>query len=161
MQSITYNVGEDLMDAFILNLKDVSWWVSVVVVGLLISLLAAYVKTGVDTIFSRFSSAWKKRVEQSANKRLAQVSELIKNDRARISWAANINWLMLRAISYKLFALLIMTMLVSWPSGEYFGAVILTLGGMTILMLAMSIAHSNQAISLKKILDESEDNSGS
>lgn len=145
------------MDAFIVNLKDVSWWVSVVVVGLLISLLAAYMKSGVDTVLSRFSSVWKKRVEQKENKRLVQVSELAKDERARIKCSANINWLMLRAISYKLFALLVMTMLTAWPSGEYFGFVILFLGAMTILTLAMAMAYNNQATSLKRMLDEAED----
>src|SRR5437879_5677234 len=41
------------------------WWLSVVVVGIIINLASAYLKSPLDTFLSSFSARWKARVERN------------------------------------------------------------------------------------------------
>ena len=55
------------------NLSSVGWWISVVLVGLLINLVSAYIKSPIDKLGSKLSSAWRHRTEQSALRLIAAV----------------------------------------------------------------------------------------
>jgi hypothetical protein len=64
------------MEEFFKSLTSPVWWLSVVIVGVIISVVGAYLKVWIDKFFSLLSSAWKLRVEQEklkANELLQQV----------------------------------------------------------------------------------------
>lgn len=61
-----------------------AWWVSVVIVGLLINLLSAYLKPPIDSLGSRLSSSWKARSERSRLRLMAAVSRAV-NDPSYLS----------------------------------------------------------------------------
>jgi len=72
------------MEEFFKSLTSPVWWLSVVIVGVIISVVGAYLKVWIDNFFSLLSSAWKLRVEQEnlkANELLQQVQN---NDRTLI-----------------------------------------------------------------------------
>ncbi|MFJ4349595.1 hypothetical protein ACIPZ5_01700 [Pseudomonas sp. NPDC089428] len=144
------------MEAFVENLTSTYWWASVVIVGLLISVFAAYVKSGIDSVFGRFSDVWKNRTE----KKLARFEELVvtlaASESEKIKTLAQINANLLRALISMMLAVLTMTMLVSWPVNEYIRIIILLLGGFAILMLASALARISKADDLQKALSAAE-----
>jgi hypothetical protein len=64
------------MTEFLQSTLTVNWWLSVVVVGLLINLLSAYLKAPLDAVGSRFFSFWRRRLEE-AEKRWRLDAELL------------------------------------------------------------------------------------
>ena len=52
------------MDEFVKSLSSLSWWLSVVVVGILINLVSAYLKPRIDHRLLLTSSWWRKRSQE-------------------------------------------------------------------------------------------------
>lgn len=144
------------MEAFVENLKDASWWASVVIVGLLISVFAAYIKSGIDSVLGRFSSVWKSRTDKKLARFEARVATLAASEPEKIKAMAQINTHLLRAVINMVLSVLILTMLVNWPSTEYIRIVVLGLGGIAILMLASALARTSKADDLQKVLSAAE-----
>jgi hypothetical protein len=49
------------------NFVDPSWWISVVLFGVVISVIGAYVKSLIDTLLAKVSDSYRKRVEEQSN----------------------------------------------------------------------------------------------
>lgn len=143
------------MGSFYANLTDASWWVSVVFVGLIIGVLGAYAKNWTDAVIGYFSNAWRKRVSNNKLKRQEQIERLVNDEVAQLKILAKVNYLSIRAVTNKIFSLMGMVMLTSWPVMEM-RILLVVLGGLTILSLSMAIAHGSQAIKLKSLLEEAE-----
>lgn len=58
-----------------------SWWISVVVAGLLVNLASAYLKPRVDRALLRGSSWWRSRSAARIAERDARVADMARNDR--------------------------------------------------------------------------------
>ncbi|CEO39091.1 hypothetical protein [Photobacterium kishitanii] len=69
------------MDEFFKSLTSPVWWISVVVVGILVSVIAAYIKESIDKILSSIFKAWKLNVEQRKNKHIELVKKVQECDR--------------------------------------------------------------------------------
>jgi hypothetical protein len=64
------------MEEFINNLSSPSWWIGVVVIGILLNLLSDYLRQSLDKGSSRISRWWANRSEQSRRKRNEQLDVL-------------------------------------------------------------------------------------
>jgi flagellar biosynthesis protein FlhB len=71
------------MNEFTNNLTSFSWWLGVVVVGLLINLVSAYLKSPIDNLGSKFSTSWRNRTLRSREKFKLDVDKAIKDQNWR------------------------------------------------------------------------------
>lgn len=82
------------MRSLLNSLGSPSWWVSVVVVGILINLVSAYLKPRIDLSWSDLYSRWRirKNTKESARRQLidAQVMELRENPHKQVLLALRI-----------------------------------------------------------------------
>lgn len=68
---------------FFLNDVDSSyWWLSVVLVGLIINVASSYLKKFLDTAISKISETWKIRVEKKLKNKQKLISKLKQCDRS-------------------------------------------------------------------------------
>lgn len=64
------------MEEIISELASPKWWVSVVVAGIVINLVAAYIKPSFDKVFSSFSSWWRNRTNSKNEEREKYIKKL-------------------------------------------------------------------------------------
>ena len=64
------------MDEFLKTLGSLYWWLSVVLVGFMLNLLAAYAKDPTDRLASALSRSWRQRSERSQRERNALIGIL-------------------------------------------------------------------------------------
>ena len=64
------------MRDFFKNLSSVYWWISVVVVGVVINVASAYLKTRLDTRLSKLSVWWRNKSEAQKGRRDEEVKKL-------------------------------------------------------------------------------------
>jgi uncharacterized membrane protein YraQ (UPF0718 family) len=64
------------MKDFITNISSLYWWISVVIVGILINLSSAYLKNKLDSSFYSASSWWRERSVAQKSKRRKELEEL-------------------------------------------------------------------------------------
>lgn len=98
------------MEKFILNLSSPSWWISVVLVGVIVSVLGAFLKDYVEKIMSILFENWTKR--QISNKEFYenQIVMLIKDSDMRAKYRFEV----LRSLVISLiFTLLSITIFIS------------------------------------------------
>jgi hypothetical protein len=80
------------MSEFLNNLSSAGWWMSVVIAGLLINLVSAYIKPLIDRLGSKLSSAWRNRTARATRRLIAAVN-------AAVTDPANLTHLQFRALS--------------------------------------------------------------
>ena len=68
------------MDEFANSVSSLSWWLGVVVVGIVLNVVAAYLKPRLDKLFSTMSSSWRNRSEKRFSERKRLADEL-RNDK--------------------------------------------------------------------------------
>ena len=107
-------VNPKFMSDFINNLSSIYWWISVVIVGILINLLSAYLKVKLDSSLSRVSSWWRNKSEARKAQRLKDLARLRNDSQEQMK-------LMLSILRYRITSIM------------YF------LWGVTIIVLAISI----------------------
>jgi hypothetical protein len=61
---------------FINSLSTLSWWLSVVFVGIALNILSAYLKFSIDKLLSKVSTTWSARTASQKHFRLIKVEEL-------------------------------------------------------------------------------------
>lgn len=64
------------MESFLENVKSLSWWISVVLVGIVLSWIAAYLKAGTDRLGSTVSRDWRGYTAARAAARAAYIQHL-------------------------------------------------------------------------------------
>jgi hypothetical protein len=64
------------MKEFFNNLTSISWWIGVVIVGILINLVSAYIKSKLDSRLSKASTWWQKRSLAHEEKRRKELQKL-------------------------------------------------------------------------------------
>ncbi|QVN19289.1 hypothetical protein [Burkholderia pyrrocinia] len=74
------------MDDFLQNLHSPYWWLSVVTVGILLSIVAAYATRGLDRLFLYFGKKWADRSEKSKDKFARTVAALQQSSEARAAY---------------------------------------------------------------------------
>jgi hypothetical protein len=64
------------MEIYANTILNVKWWMGVVVVGLVLSLAASYLRTWIDQGLSAVSKRWAERTERSKAERATHVQHL-------------------------------------------------------------------------------------
>ena len=73
-----------MVEQILSNLSSPDWWIGVVMVGVIISLCAAYLKPLLDKVFSSMSSYWRMRVEKKEQQLKPEIEHLSNSENARI-----------------------------------------------------------------------------
>lgn len=94
------------MKEFLSNLGSSYWWISVVIVGILINVSSFYLTRKLDKRLSNISSWWRKKSEEKNARRLKEIEELRDNSDEQIFLAFKITQLQMKAIMYFIFAVL-------------------------------------------------------
>jgi hypothetical protein len=68
------------MSELLKNLTDTSWWITVVVFGLLVNLASAYLKPILDSHYSRLSTTFRRRLDRRRDVRLSRLRALQTDD---------------------------------------------------------------------------------
>lgn len=98
------------MDEFAKSLTSLSWWLGVVLVGILLNVLSAYLKPAVDNLFSKVSSWWRNRSEEARGARTQFVAELRSDRHKQILMLAEENRKRLRSIGYLICSLILLVL---------------------------------------------------
>lgn len=96
------------MDELYKNLGSLSWWVGVVVVGVILNLVSTYLKSPIDALLSAASSYWRRRSERSRNIEAQKIEELRDDPNARNLLLAEEIRCRLRHLSFLLFAIFLL-----------------------------------------------------
>ncbi|MGF6093021.1 hypothetical protein [Pseudomonas sp. 18173] len=141
---------------FISNLSDLSWWGSVVVVGLIISILSAYAKDWIDILLGTLFSKWKISVSIKKRAREERVAILVVDKHEQIKALVRVNYFALRSVSNTIMAVLVVLMTTSWPYTANKNLAVLLLSVFTIFLMSLSISDGMRAYKLKSVIDEAE-----
>ena len=72
------------MNEFLANLNSLYWWISVVIVGILINLISSYLKSKLDNTLSNVSTWWRKRSKAQSLKREQELNILRSNTHKQV-----------------------------------------------------------------------------
>jgi hypothetical protein len=86
------------MSRLLTDITSIYWWISVVIVGVLIHILGVFIARRLDTRLSKLSSWWRGRSEQRRLERRTEIAKLKSNDHEQVMAA-------LAEISYRVLAL--------------------------------------------------------
>ncbi len=75
------------MNDFLKNLSSASWWIGVVVVGLIINIVSVYIKANLDSRLAKASTWWQKRSLARNENRKKEIEKLRKNPHGQIMLA--------------------------------------------------------------------------
>ena len=146
------------MEKFIEDITSAYWWVAVVVVGVVINILSAYIRNGLETRLAKVSSFWAARKE-SREQRRSELIELLSTDKtALLLYAKNELRYRVRAVQSVVFSFIFMFMSTSVINMVVFDSLPLqlrlagTLILMTIALLSLIGATSDllASITVKK-----------
>lgn len=112
------------MDELWGNLTSPYWWLSVVLVSVLINLASAYLKSAIDRLFSRIFSAWRARSDQRQAAHTRELAAMVGNSELQRQYEH-------MALRRKLDALF----------GLVFSLFVLLYKGMSVLVPALSISQ--------------------
>jgi hypothetical protein len=91
-----------MMDDLLRNLRSPDWWVTAVIAGLLMSVLAAYVKGWLDTGFASSSRTWRTFRESQRQRRAARIRFAATSDRGFVELLARETRARLRLVAWLL-----------------------------------------------------------
>lgn len=75
------------MEQFLKDITSTSWWIGVVVVGIIINLISSYLKPFLDERMSKFSAEKKEALEKSQKQHTLLVESLKKDQRLYLAYA--------------------------------------------------------------------------
>ena len=130
---------------------SLSWFVSVVVVGILINLASAYMKSPIDKLMSRYSARWKAHAIKDKVQRDKEVDLLLYDSNLITLTGITEMRLRLREICYFAIAAFF-----AWSASAgivYVTRTQITVAiGFFIIVLGVGLMHSNQANRLSSLL---------
>jgi hypothetical protein len=142
------------MDRFLQDATSSYWWLSVVVVGVIINVLSAYLKPFLESRLSHLSDYWGKRHEAKIGLFNQRVSLLRSNPELRVIYA-------MRELRYRVrmigFIVLSIVMLLASKASNYgiFGFISLNFLGVVFILFAL--ADQMDAMKVKKLIESSID----
>ena len=87
------------MEEFLGNLSSLSWWLGVVVVGILINIISPYLNKGFEGILFKTSENFRKRVKERSEKRNRTIAELKSDQHKQIMFAFKEQRLRIRSLN--------------------------------------------------------------
>lgn len=94
------------MDGFIKDITSLYWWISVVLVGILINLFSSYSKPYTDKILSKYSSTRREKVKHKEEIRLKKIEKLKSSETEKMFLYMQISRNYLRCIVFLLFGII-------------------------------------------------------
>lgn len=98
------------MEEFINSLSSPSWWMGVVIVGVIINVASAYLKKPIDLLLSKVSSSWRARQTAAVEKRNALVESLRNDSNLLLLYSMSENRYRIRSVGFLLLAFAIFFM---------------------------------------------------
>ena len=86
------------MREFLNNLSSLSWWLGVVVVGVVINILSPYISKGLEKVLIKTSARYRKRIAERSEKRRKRITELKANQHKQIMLAFGEQRLRIRSL---------------------------------------------------------------
>ena len=93
------------MAEFFNNLTSISWWIGVVIVGLVIHIVGTYLKSPIDRLFSSISTKYQTRSKAKKAVREARIANLVGNRHEQILHASKTNFTLVMSLIWHLFAM--------------------------------------------------------
>jgi Co/Zn/Cd efflux system component len=75
---------------FIQNLNSLSWWMTVVLVGIIINLVSAYLKSRLDHYLSGISLQWRKWSQRRQDERTSKINMLVEDHNEQVLFSLDI-----------------------------------------------------------------------
>ena len=145
----------DLQMAEMSFFGDPVWWVSVVVVGILINFFSAYAKGWLDSGLSKVSEKWRRSSDKRKNAQLKKVEELAASEYARLKAMSVVTHSLIRAVSFQVLAFIGMYLAVVTEK-TFTNLISLGIGAGAIFCLAMSMATLLMVTGVKKNVDAAD-----
>lgn len=86
------------MDEFLVNLSSLSWWLGVVVVGILINIISPHLNNGLERILIKTSSSFRMRVMERSERRNKKIAELKADQHKQLMFAFKEQRLRIRSL---------------------------------------------------------------
>jgi hypothetical protein len=134
---------------------DPSWWVSVVVVGIVINFFSAYAKGWIDNGLGKISEKWRNSSERRKQIQRGKIDELARSEYLRTKAMGAATYVLIRGVSFQVLALIGIYMAVSAEkmlARELF----LGIGCVAILCLSMSMASVVTAAAIRKNVESAD-----
>lgn len=93
------------MTDFFNNITSISWWIGVVVVGILVNIAGMYLKSPIDRCLSSISTKYQTRSKAKKAERELKIRNLVGNKHEQILFASRINFTSLKGVACYLFAI--------------------------------------------------------
>jgi hypothetical protein len=90
------------LDDFLKGLASPSWWMGVVIVGIIINVLSAYLKKPLDKLFGSISSGWRERSERKSKERNDLIDTLKSDESLLVLFALTENRYRTRSVGFLL-----------------------------------------------------------
>lgn len=95
------------MDEIVRNLNSPAWWASVVVAGIVVNIVAAYLKPAIDSVAGRVSAEYRARNEAQLRKRQELIQHLKAAPHDEILYALSEARSRMRSAAYLLLAIFV------------------------------------------------------
>ena len=159
------------MDEFAKTITSLSWWLGVVLVGILLNVISAYLKSPLDKFFSSISKRWRTRSEIARLQRERLIAELRENPTRQALLLEEENRYRLRGIVYALATVfnlilylsvrlsVVLTSINGWAGPERWGQWLLF--WLSMLVAFFCISALSKANSCEALLKEARAANGS
>lgn len=138
------------MNEFLKSITTPAWWVSVVLVGVILNLAAAYLKPFLDYLGSRLSASVRREVEAERARFNWEVQKLVNNPVEATNLKLDLLYFSTRSVFWV--AVLLASFLVQFWSGQVFLLVqLITPRGFPIAKYFAAFILATQALSVIKI----------
>lgn len=157
------------MEEIVRNLSSLSWWFGVVIVGIVLNIASAYLKSPIDKGISQLSRKWQERSERSLRARQAKIAELRSSQQAQSLLIAEEMRNRLRHLSMVIFSLLFLVLHIYilsseksnaadvWPLGSWWIAKQITYVSSLAMMFFAMQCHWT-AMTIKSLLEQANKN---
>ena len=93
------------MNGFFNDITSLYWWISVVLVGIIINLLSSYLKPFIDKTLSNYSVARRNKVKRNEHDRITKIEKLKSSETEKMFLYMQISRNYLRCIVFLLFGI--------------------------------------------------------
>ncbi len=134
---------------------DPTWWVSVVVVGIVINFFSAYAKGWIDSGLGKISEKWKYSSERRKQAQLGKIEELARSEYLRMKAMGAATHALIRGVSFQVIAFFGIYLAVS-ADKVFPTEIVLAVGCFAILSLSMSMASVITAATIRKNVESAD-----
>jgi hypothetical protein len=142
------------MEKFIQDIATTYWWVSVVIVGIIVNIISSYLKPFLENKLSLVSGYWKQRKEKRKEEFESQVALLAADDRLLSIYALREFRYRIRSVSYLVMSSLLF-IIATWAQAFLPISIFLIISFIGTLIMIISLDDHFDAIQVKKVVEAS------